>query len=104
MARAQKVKINVLDTFTNTVIYRDISMPDAAKLLKVTYNNVTNSVYRDGLVRSRYKIVKVGFFQSALIKRQLEQPKPKKTYAEAFMERWDDAVEPFRILKRRLGK
>lgn len=66
-------------------------MPEAAKHLGVKYNNFTGALYRGGLVKGRYQIIKKGFFLSKELIKELEIPEKQLTYAEKFKEEWKAA-------------
>lgn len=49
-------KVNIIDTTTNKIYLKNVTVKQAAAAIGVVYSSVNNAVYRDRLLRGRYKV------------------------------------------------
>jgi hypothetical protein len=97
--RSNTVLVNIYDESVSKIIAYNITMTKASELLGTTYKNISFANKRGSLIKYRYRIMYS--CQAPVTKEQEEE---FISYANQFKERWDDALIPFMILKRRKGR
>jgi hypothetical protein len=95
------ITINLIDTFTDEIILKDVTVKSAAEHLGIPLKTFQNTMYGDCLIKGRYKPERTGFIPSQNYLKTNSPETTRSSYEERFNILWEDAVKPFRILSQR---